>query len=637
MEFLFDGVKKKRLFLQTKTSNIMGNTVGTKSIIELRDGRLFFVPAYQRGYRWNQKQVFDLLDDLFSFSQKKNKDAGEFYCLQPIIVKKITDSNRVNEIIEQSVISTLKENNVMYEVIDGQQRLTTLYILLQHLINKYSFEDEKASEKSNLFRLIYETRPEMSQYLENIDNQNDFNNLDQKHAMDAYQWVEEWLESKSSPNMKKRNIADKLSFLLQQDKDTDESCGSVQVIWYEISEEKDVVREFLSVNNGKIKLTDAELIKALFLQKRNFENDSKNLKQMEKALEWEHIENVLHQDDFWYFINKDEDSPSNRIEFVLRLVDGIKDPKEGELFVNYNKLFDGKSGFELEKAINAKWGEVIDCFRTIEDWYYDPIKYNYIGYLSHSGCSVYSIYEEFKGLGVSSSQDGFIDRLRALIKETLKGIKIDGDFLNKDYKHRGEIRKVLLLLNIHTLNTQLSRLRKVNKSNEVMVLLSPTYKFPFDVYVNQKWDVEHIDSRTTNNLSSIQEKQEWVKGYYDSYESLSNDNGFVECYNNGKWDECIQLIKKYFDEEESEIKDEIGNLTLLDRETNRSYGNAIFPEKRRRILQEIRNGKYVPHCTQMVFYKSFVEKEPSNPKWNDDCKREYAKYVCNQIKDYLNV
>ncbi|MCR5862309.1 DUF262 domain-containing protein [Flavobacterium sp. J372] len=110
-----------------------------KSIAEFLDGEHhFIIPSYQRGYRWEERQIEDLLNDIYEFQEdiKKKTDnkIGEFYCLQPIVV--------------------LKNGNNKWEVIDGQQRLTTIYILLS------SIKDALKLLKlpSNLFTLEYETR-----------------------------------------------------------------------------------------------------------------------------------------------------------------------------------------------------------------------------------------------------------------------------------------------------------------------------------------------------------------------------------------------------------------------------------------------------------------------------------------------
>ena len=141
------------------------NSIEMKSLIKLRDGRTFYVPAYQRGYRWNEEQVKDLLDDLYSFASGKNEK--QFYCLQPIIVKKISkDSAQWKAIIETH--PQINQEKDIYEVVDGQQRLTTLYILLQYIIDHTADEEDKEDEQKAMYKLIYETRKNLSDYLQKI-------------------------------------------------------------------------------------------------------------------------------------------------------------------------------------------------------------------------------------------------------------------------------------------------------------------------------------------------------------------------------------------------------------------------------------------------------------------------------------
>ena len=66
----------------------------------------FKIEAYQRGYRWGEDEVTHLLNDIneIAIAQK--------YCLQPIVVKNV---------------------NGAYELIDGQQRLTTLFLIMKYL------------------------------------------------------------------------------------------------------------------------------------------------------------------------------------------------------------------------------------------------------------------------------------------------------------------------------------------------------------------------------------------------------------------------------------------------------------------------------------------------------------------------
>ena len=81
----------------------------------------FFVPSYQRGYRWTEQEVRDLLEDINAFGYKK-KDEGEFYCLQPLVIRAMNE--------QEKQANELEVSDTWYEVIDGQQRLTTIYLIL---------------------------------------------------------------------------------------------------------------------------------------------------------------------------------------------------------------------------------------------------------------------------------------------------------------------------------------------------------------------------------------------------------------------------------------------------------------------------------------------------------------------------
>ena len=71
----------------------------------------FFVPSYQRGYRWTKREVTALLEDIDAFQRSAQPDS--YYCLQPVVVRR-------------NAQGTL-------DLVDGQQRLTTLFLILQRL------------------------------------------------------------------------------------------------------------------------------------------------------------------------------------------------------------------------------------------------------------------------------------------------------------------------------------------------------------------------------------------------------------------------------------------------------------------------------------------------------------------------
>ena len=140
------------------------NNIELKSVNELL-GMKFFIPSYQRGYRWTEQQVTDLLNDIWEFSKTKKQET-EFYCLQPLVVKRKEEDilGRIKEAKTIEEVEALLRGS--WEVIDGQQRLTTIFIILSELKGK------------NIYYLQYETRKESDDYLQNIREDKKDNNVD---------------------------------------------------------------------------------------------------------------------------------------------------------------------------------------------------------------------------------------------------------------------------------------------------------------------------------------------------------------------------------------------------------------------------------------------------------------------------
>lgn len=264
------------------------NNIGLKTIGELF-GTRFFIPCYQRGYRWTQQQVIDLLNDIKEFNQERDG----FYCLQPLVVKQ-REENTLNKIREannlEEVKSLLKGD---WEVIDGQQRLTTIYILLTCL------------GMSCPYLLEYETRKSSAEFLKNMDSYDRNDNIDYYFMAEAKKSVNEWMQVQFGLNESdKKNYLEKLK-------------EKVKFIWYETIEENPI-KVFTRLNIGKIALTNSELVKALFLNSSNFLSSIK-LRQQEIASEWDRIEYALQNDEFWMFLHDEEYDRPTRIDFILDL------------------------------------------------------------------------------------------------------------------------------------------------------------------------------------------------------------------------------------------------------------------------------------------------------------------------------
>lgn len=657
----------------------MDNSINQYAIGELLDGRYFYIPSYQRGYRWTEKQVGDLLRDLLCFAndfanEGKEKKQEQFYCLQPIIARPITNEDKLKSIFGTEYNESIQSHGV-WEIIDGQQRLTTIFLLYKYLLDQKGWDAETLKEEEDgkeLYHIYYATRDGSSQFLEGLtiktiedsDEESLKDNVDYYHMANAFKYIGKWIKTDGKTINIRYQLGGSLdnirtSFFKLLNGMSDTKGGSVQVLWYEIAEikEKNNIKEFQKINTGKIRLTDAELIKGLFLLKKNFTSGDKYIKQSELALEWEYIENTLHANNFWYFLQKKGYDMPNRIDLLFNLIykkNALKeipeiewdskikeidarlmDTRQSEIFRFYYNRFEGKMGEDLQQEVAVAWDEVMELFRTLDDWFCTPSIYNYIGLLSQCGEDLCRLVLHFEYMPETICRDDFEKYLKERISYHLRGAKIDDEnkqILNTYDKDHDTIYKLLLTLNIHLLNEQ----------NQKLESESDVYKFPFDVLSAQNWDIEHIDSFHTNALKKEKDKREWIKtAMADRKDELKDDEvaALKQKLDENALNDAINILKKNAQEVEvdEEIKNTIGNLTLLDAATNRMYGNSLFCTKRRIIIERIKQGVFVPIATQYIFAKFFDEKGTNRSLWTKEDMEAYHKYIYEALKQYIKL
>ncbi len=582
------------------------NKLCLKTIYEVL-GENFYIPAYQRGYRWSALQVGELLDDIWEFSQQGGGDSS-FYCLQPVVVVQVDGR---------------------WEVVDGQQRLTTLYVILHYLEKEHLRRELIEAYKKPLFTIAYETRPNSAEFLTNIQTDSADDNIDFYHIAEAYEEVSRWFGERDY-----NDSNEFLGVLLAKP----DASRSVQVIWYDLSDECSnndyAVDVFSRINIGKIPLTNAELVKALFLQGDNFQRDEARLKQIQIAMEWDAIEKSLQDSSFWHFIYQPQAGRryDSRIEYIFDLMKGK--PKGAEPFFTFHQFnadFKQRQGEDSGRCVDAVWKEVKNYFLTFDEWYRDRELYHLIGFLVDCGHSIRALKEkaEEEGLTKTAFRAHLNTKIRSEVNCRLDELAY-GD---------GKLRRVLLLFNIQTLLS--------TKEADV--------RFPFDRYKIEKWDIEHISSQTERELkgTSCREWAEDMLEYFTesrdhstvSVESLSDDIAeyvqsllgllSVEKIDDSSFKSLYDDIVAYFKGDDIADLDGIGNLALLDAATNRSYKNAMFPIKRKRIIQNDMNGVFVPICTKNVFLKFYSKKLGEVMYWNESDADDYVKAIQEALSEYL--
>jgi len=567
------------------------NILEPRSIKELL-GKSFYVESYQRGYRWSDEDVKALLDDINTFANKEYKAENETYWLQPIIVKKV-------ENIE------VKE---CYELIDGQQRLTTIFLILNYL-------------KNEKFEINYNTRTSSKMFLEKINvvatfdnwesyiNQNrEDDKIDNFHFFNAFKIIHVWFNSKTEDN--KNHF---LVTLLEQTK----------IIWYElIGDNLDPKMVFEQINIGKIPLTNAELVKALYLNSTTDE-----IRKDEIAEKWDRIEYALNDNSFWAFISNNVDLAHNRIGYLLDLISCKYDESENKEERLHTFLY-----FKADDK-DLKWKKVEEYFHTLLGWYETPELFHYIGYLIATGyCDINSLIKKYNQ-NHDKPKKAFIDETKKLISDKIKKYNIEDLSYEQNYN---DIKNILLLFNIQT-----------------TLSTTPYNYFPFQQYKEKKWSLEHIHAQQSESLKDSEAVKAWIgetKCYVEKFVD-DNDNGtqakeLIKAFNyalnlgnNIKLGDLPQKVYTFFQgdsEDNAEDIHSISNMALLDKDTNSSLNNSIFPVKRRKIFDAERDNKaFIPVCTKNVFLKYYTDDISHMQFWGRADKDNYLKKIKECLKPFM--
>ena len=633
----------------------------------------FYVPSYQRGYRWGADQVNQLIEDLEEFEKYHySSDKNKFYCLQPLVVKeRIIQKKERNQIIEVNGL----------EVIDGQQRLTTILLLLQALhLRKRILEGDVPSEVKacpNVYSIQYETRedsiawlPELNKIIEKDPSyKNKFvnANCDYFHFAEvfttAYNKMKDWDEDQVSDFGK----------VLRK---------GTRFIWYYPTESAGTNTDiFDRLNAGKIGLNNAELIKALFVQNNNWSaNDLAYVKAL--SLEWNSMENRLQNKEFWGFIYRSRHpfAYDTHIEYLFDLLQKKEEVHRDTTTYTFNRYLDsyrqmmntnlaGQAG--KAEWVRKKWTEVKELFDTLNEWYnYKPV-YHRVGFVLEYVASedVLSLRSKLDGKKHSKR----IEILDGIIKEELHKIKSQQLFYGK-----AQMSEILFFYNILLEDRRISDNARFSFAD---------YK---EIYKNKGWDQEHVASHTDFSADDKKAKQlatdiielivgeqptkDDESGYFIDYKTHSldereknlceralrilnsNTQEDKSSGENSKNDEETDIAKLYeavqehFKSDEDEFgtttlldgktireeKDFIWNFVLLNAGTNRSYGNHIFTVKRRRILLDEFN-VYTPIGTRNVFEKAYSRKSNQILYWSKTDAKSYWEDLKSVLNPYVQL
>ena len=557
------------------------------------ESNFYHIPAYQRGYKWASTEngaVTILLNDLWkAFESYQNQERTEYY-LQYITVKKI-----------------ILNNTTCLEVIDGQQRLTTLSVMLSVLalqLQKDNIADTKLDYaiRDNFFNNEIYPLEKLKQNLvfswEQLIENPDFNKQDIYYIFSGAKKCDSFFSNK------KQLLLDFYNFLLHK----------VKLIVNSVESHIESETVFKNLNSNKVPLTEAELIKGLLITKVGRASANNSYKSFQEISEirmnigrqWDEITLWVNKPEIksFYFNNKTDAMH----EFLTLVAIILEEGKKKSLSFKSNDKDFPLFNFYLDyNNFQTVFATILKVKNTLLDWYESTKIYNLIGYCRFVKNGGKNNLDFIQDIFSSNSRSELTDKLIRTKSNLLSNI----DFDTLSYDETAEkIHHILLAINVF-----------IEGQDKI--------RFNFYEYEKEKWTLEHIFPQTPEGKN----KELKPEGKEAIIDILGKDIS----------EEVIKVLSL---ETRSEVEKEIyykalkahpalnsiANMCLLTGGDNASNGNKFFDEKRDNILKLIRNGSFVPKHTFDVFSKMFTDANTEKMKvWSNDDLQAHLVHIKNQL------
>lgn len=544
----------------------------------------FHVPAYQRGYRWGAVEVRRLLDDIW-----ESKD--EPYYLQPVVVKRRGDE---------------------WELVDGQQRLTTLFLVFQYM------QGANLQNMGANYSLTYETRAGSAAYLAELDAARSGENIDFFHIHQAHECIRTWFEEHGA---RQQYAANKFYNALFE---------HVRVIWYEVGGDVDAVELFTRLNVGRIPLTDAELVKALLLSRSR--DGGLTDRALEIAAQWDGIERDLRKPELWAFITGMASQEPTHISLLLDTIAGGPTGRDRPLYHTFEMVKQ-----EITDTPQAFWDQVVDLHSLVMWWYESHDLFHKIGFLTAHSVSFKTLVADYQCSSGDASQAKTKSEFAAGLSEQIRNKLALSEASLRDLVYPSEkAGQVLLLMNVETVR---------QRDN-------PSERYSFHEHAAGHWTLEHIHAQNAEQLNRAEQWEQWLRLHRREVAAL-NEKGQIDAgalltqvdqvlavpgITATKFRPLEQQIVDLLSDAGDTVEDvdSLSNLTLLDRKANSALGNSVFAVKRAEVLKRDRLGAYIPVCTRNVFLKYYSPADEHHMHcWSARDREHYLNQMVSVLRGYL--
>ena len=594
-----------------------------KNIRAMLDKTKYIVDFFQREYRWERKHIEQLIDDLtIKFLANYDKAHGrsevqnyERYYLGPVV---------------------LSEGDGSRSIIDGQQRLTSITLLLIYLNNlqkdkedKVAIQDlifsEKYAEKS--FNLHIEDR---SKCMEALYNGQEYNiNKDGEsiqNIVDRYKDIQELFPDE----LKEKTLPYFIDWLI-------ENVIFVEILTYS---NEDAYTIFETMNDRGLNLTPTEMLKGFVLSIIKDINQKYEINEL-----WKENISKLKK------INKEEDLEFFKSWLRAKYAETIRPGKKGAANEDFEKIGtrfhswvkDNKDKIGLKSSgsvfnfVNRDFNSFVNLYQKINesstrlDDRLDSIFYiNFIGLAS-------SIYYPLLMAPINIGEDAaIVEKKLNLVAKYLEMFIVFRAINYKNFSH-SSIRYTMYNLVKEIRGLDLPQLSKTLKK------YSEQFEYTLDgfkdlgMHGQNKRFIKFLLARITAHIES----KSGVHSNFENYISREVDKPFqIEHI----WADKFENYKDEFDQKNDfeEYRNKIGALLLLPEGFNQSYGVLSYEKKLpeyfgQNLLAKTLNPQCYKKNPSFLRYKEEsqlpFEPKPHFKKEDIIARQELYKKICEQIYD----
>lgn len=552
------------------------------------DNMWYKIPDYQRPYVWGEDQITLLLDDV-SYAASNTPDTQ--YFLGSLVLRSKTVNKGGSSYIENSVL-------------DGQQRLITLYLMYAVIRDITQDDDSKVVcagaiyKKGNKIngtpersRIEFEIRNDVEDFIDKFIKPEE-GTLKKKELTEL---------SKKSKNVSIKNMANAILILhkwfSEYDKENDLLSYFQQyviLIYVASAELEDAFRLFTVLNNRGIKLRSSDILKV-----QNLKEVSDTEKQKKYAKIWEELEDEL-EEDFDLFLS--------HIRTIL-----VKEKARHDLLKEFEEniykkslLQRGEETFKLLKSYKEHYDTIFsgDNYDLNKNWAFD---------------NLISILED------TSLSDIWVPPLLMYLE--VFGKNNINDFLIKlDNKFSADwMTRVTPTLRFQAMKKIIEEIEQCNNKSGLSedekiksLLKSDSFKIDFKEFSNQI----NSDIYGKKFAKYLLRKIDYLLGNPSTERRNSYKNISIEHILPQNPEENSQWLKDFTKEQREEWTNKLGNLVLISKSKNASQGRLDFIDKRKK---HPKGGiETFPNFSQVM----------QNNEWNMSTLKENHRYLIKSLEEH---